>query len=117
MLDSIRLPDVATIAGLIGDRARAAMLVSLLDGRSLTATELARAAHVTKQTASSHLSKLVDANLVIVESVGRHRYCRLADDDVGAAIESLVGLAHRTGVRQITAGPADPALRHARVCY
>jgi DNA-binding transcriptional ArsR family regulator len=49
-------PDIATIAGLIGDRARAAILMDLMAGRPLTATELARAAKVTKQTASSHLS-------------------------------------------------------------
>jgi len=110
-------PDIATIAGLIGDRARATILMCLMAGRSLTATELARAARVTKQTASSHLSKLVDARLVAVERVGRHRYFRLADHGVGTVIEDLVGLAHRLGAIQVDSGPPDPALRKARVCY
>src|ERR1043165_4809223 len=60
-------PDITAVAGLIGDRARATMLSALMAGRSLTATELARAGRVTKQTASSHLSKLVAARLVAVE--------------------------------------------------
>jgi len=110
-------PDIATIASLIGDRARATMLMCLMAGRSLTATELARAARVTKQTASSHLSKLSDARLVSVERVGRHRYVRLADDDVGTVIENLMGLAHRVGAIRVDTGPLDPALRKARVCY
>jgi len=110
-------PDIATIASLIGDRARATILMSLMDGRALTATELARAARVTKQTGSSHLSKLVNARLVTVESVGRHRYFRLADHDVGTVIEDLVGLADRVGAVRVESGPLDPALRKARVCY
>lgn len=110
-------PDIASIARLIGDRARATILMGLMSGRALTATELARAAQVTKQTASSHLSKLVDARLVAVENVGRHRYFRIASHDVGAVIENLVGLAHRLGAVQIDSGPVDPAMRRARVCY
>jgi DNA-binding transcriptional ArsR family regulator len=110
-------PDIAAIASLIGDRTRATILMGLMDGRALTATELSRAAGVTKQTASSHLSKLVAAHLVAVESVGRHRYFRLTDHDVGSVVEGLVGLAQRVGSVQVDAGPPDPALRKARVCY
>jgi DNA-binding transcriptional ArsR family regulator len=110
-------PDIAVIAGLIGDRARATILMGLMAGRALTATELARAAGVTKQTASSHLAKLVKARLAVMERVGRHHYFRLADPDVGAVIEGLMGLAHRVGAVQVETGPAEPALRKARVCY
>jgi DNA-binding transcriptional ArsR family regulator len=117
MPDTTNSPDIASIARLIGDRARATILMGLMSGRALTATELARAAQVTKQTASSHLSKLVDARLVAVENVGRHRYFRLASHDVGSVIENLVGLAHRLGAVQVDSGPVDPAMRTARVCY
>jgi Predicted transcriptional regulators len=110
-------PDIASIAGLIGDRTRATILMCLMAGRSLTATELARASRVTKQTASSHLSKLVDARLVSFERAGRHRYFRLADHDVAAVIENLIGLAHRIRATQVDSGPDDPELRRARVCY
>src|SRR5712675_330154 len=94
------IPDLAGIAGLLGDRTRATMLTGLLAGRPLTATELARGAGVTKQTASSHLSKLAEARLVSVDDVGRHRYFRLANHEVGTAIESLMGLARRVGAMQ-----------------
>jgi len=110
-------PEIATVASLIGERARAEMLICLVGGRSLTATELSRAARVTKQTASAHLSKLVAARLVAVESVGRNRYFRLADHEVGTVLENLVGLAHRVSATQVRTGPADAALRKARVCY
>lgn len=109
-------PDVACIAALIGDPARARILTYLLDGRAFTASELARAAGVTKQTTSAHLSRLLGGRLVAVESQGRHRYFRLADADVGTAMESLMGLASRVGAH-LDVGPAEPALRKARVCY
>jgi DNA-binding transcriptional ArsR family regulator len=110
-------PDIATIAALIGDRARSTILMALMTGRALTATELGHAADVSKPTTSSHLSKLVSAGLVAVEDVGRHRYFRLANHEVGTVIENLVGLAHRLGSVHVDSGPADPAIRKARVCY
>jgi DNA-binding transcriptional ArsR family regulator len=110
-------PDIAAIAKLIGDHARATILMAMMTGRALTATELARVAAVSKPTASSHLSKLVDAKLVAVEQVGRHRYFRLANHEVGTVIETLVGLAHRIGSVHVPTGPVDVAMRKARVCY
>jgi DNA-binding transcriptional ArsR family regulator len=110
-------PDIASIANLVGDRTRATMVMGLMTGRALTATELARAARVTKQTASAHLSKLISARFVSVERVGRHRYFRIADHDVATVIEDLVRLAHRLGAVRVDVGPSDSALRKARVCY
>jgi DNA-binding transcriptional ArsR family regulator len=110
-------PSVVGIAALIGDRARATMLTALLGGEALTATELAAEANVTKQTASSHLNKLLDAGLVSVQAQGRHRYFALAAPDVVTLLESLMGVAHRTRAVRSRPGPRDPALRKARVCY
>lgn len=110
-------PNIVGIAALIGDRARAEILTALLGGQALTATELTAVADVTKQTMSAHLAKLVEAKLVAVESQGRHRYFRLADDDVAELLESLMGVAHRTGALRLQAGPREPGLRKARVCY
>jgi DNA-binding transcriptional ArsR family regulator len=110
-------PVIATIAALIGDPARANMLEALMDGRALTVTELAGAAGVTVQTASSHLAQLDAARLVIAHKQGRHRYFRLSGTDVAHTLEALMGLAQRTGAKRVQAGPRDPALRTARVCY
>jgi DNA-binding transcriptional ArsR family regulator len=110
-------PNIVGIAALLGDRARAEMLTSLLGGQALTASELAGVAEITKQTASAHLARLVDAGLLMVESQGRHRYFRLADDDVAQLLESLMGVAYRTGALRLRSSPREPALRKARVCY
>jgi len=110
-------PNIVGIAALIGDHARAAVLTVLLADRALTATELAAVAGVTKQTISAHLAKLVDAGLVAVEAQGRHRYFRLADQDVAHLLESLMGVAFRTGALRAIASPREPAVRKARVCY
>ena len=110
-------PSIAAIASLIGDHARAEILTALLGGQALTATELAQVAEVTKQTASAHLAKLLDAKLVSVESQGRHRYFRLADRDVAHLLESLMGVAYRAGAVRLRSSPREPALRKARVCY
>lgn len=110
-------PTIAPIAALIGDPARANMLMALMDGRALTASELAQQAGVTLQTASGHLSKLEGAGLLVVEKQGRHRYFRLSGVEVAHAIETLEGVAALTGAVRVRPGPKDPALRKARVCY
>jgi len=110
-------PNIAKIAALLGDNARADALSALLTDRALTATELAVIAGVTKQTMSAHLSKLLDARLIAVDRQGRHRYFRLADEDVGGLLESLMGVAFRTGAVRLLSSPREPALKKARVCY
>lgn len=110
-------PDIALVASLLGDPARANMLTALMGGAALTAGELARHAGVSAQTASSHLAKLRDGGLVAVRRQGRHAYFSLADADVGAVLEGLMGLAARAGHQRVRPGPREPALREARVCY
>jgi DNA-binding transcriptional ArsR family regulator len=110
-------PFIASVAALIGDPARANILTALMDGRALTASELAEAAGVALPTASGHLAKLVTAKLLMVHQQGRHRYFRLHGSDVAEALESLMGLAQRTGVVRVRTGPRDKALREARMCY
>jgi DNA-binding transcriptional ArsR family regulator len=105
------------IAALIAEPARARILTALMGGQALTATELAAEAGVTKQTASAHLSRLLAARLLAVEAQGRHRYYRLAGRDVAQMIESLMGFAGRLSGSRVMTGPADPAMRKARVCY
>src|SRR5258707_5018934 len=110
-------PNIARIASLLGDPARADVLTALMTDRALTATELAAIAGVTKQTMSSHLSKLLDAALIAMDQQGRHRYFRLADPDVAGLLESLMGVAFRTGAVRLLSSPREPALRKARICY
>ena len=110
-------PNIATIAALVGDPARANMLTALMDGRALTATELAQQAGVSPSTASGHLGKLEAAGLLHTEKQGRHRYFRLSGSDVARVLEELMGLAARTGQVSVRTGPKDLALREARVCY
>jgi DNA-binding transcriptional ArsR family regulator len=110
-------PDIAMVASLVGDPARANMLTALMTGRALTASELAQEAGITPQTASSHLSKLEAGRLIEPEKQGRHRYYRLADPDVAGVLEGLAGLAARAGHMRLRTGPKDPALRRARICY
>lgn len=93
------------------------MLIALMSGIALTAGELALEANVTAPTASAHLSKLRDANLVSMVVQGRHRYFRLAGSDVAAALEGLMDLAARTGNLRTRPGPRDAAMRAARICY
>jgi DNA-binding transcriptional ArsR family regulator len=108
-------PNITTIAALVGDTARGQALTALMAGRALTATELADCAGVTRQTISTHLGQLVDAGLLAVEKQGRHRYFRIADEDVAQMLESLMGAAALA--RPPRVGPREPALRKARVCY
>ncbi len=110
-------PDIATIAALIGDPARANMLTALMSGKALTARELADEAGVMPQTASSHLARLAEGGLLQARKQGRHKFFELASDDVAQALEALMGLARGTGQLRTRPGPKDAELRHARVCY
>jgi len=110
-------PNITNIAAMIGDHARAEVLTVLMSGMALTATELADAAGVTRQTISAHLAKLQEAGLLSVESQGRHRYFRIADAEIAQLLESLMGVAFGTGAVRVRSSPREPALRKARVCY
>ncbi len=110
-------PDISIVAALIGNPASANMLVALLAGPALTATELAQEAGLTLSTVSGHLSKLERAGLVAIERQGRHRHFRLADPDVAVALEGLMPVASRAGHLRVRTGPRDPELRRARSCY
>lgn len=111
------MPDIATVASLIGEPSRVAMLVSLLTGKSLPASELARVARITPQTASSHLAKMVEGGLLVSEGNGRHRYYRLANAEVAHAIESLQAIASPAPVRSLRESDQLQAIRFARTCY
>jgi DNA-binding transcriptional ArsR family regulator len=110
-------PDIAMVAALVGDPARANMLTALMTGRALTASELAHEGGITPQTASSHLAKLEAGGLIEQEKQGRHRYYRITGPDVAGVLEGLESLAARAGHMRVRTGPKDPALRRARVCY
>jgi DNA-binding transcriptional ArsR family regulator len=110
-------PDIAYIAALIGDPARANMLTALMSGKALTVSELAGEAGVTIQTASSHLSKMEECGLLQPHKQGRHKYFALATDDVAHVLEGLMGLAAGAGHLRKRPGPKDENLRKARVCY
>ena len=102
---------IINIANLIGEAGRIRMLATLLDGDGHSASELAMAAEVSPQTASSHLSKLLSGGLVVFEQKGRQRLFRLKDRDVAAAIEALGALAHHGGTSAVS------EIRFARTCY
>lgn len=110
-------PNIASVAALIGDPARANILTALMSGKALTASELAGEAGVTAQTASSHLRKLEDGGLIRRRNEGRHKYFTLSGDEVARTLEGLMGLAAGHGHLRTRTGPRDTAMRTARVCY
>lgn len=110
-------PDIARIAALMGDPARANMLTALMGGKALTTTELAAEANITQQTASAHLGKMTEAVILRQRKQGRHRYYAINDENVADVIAGLMGLAEKAGLTRTRTGPKDAALRTARSCY
>lgn len=112
---------IPRIAGLLADPARAKMLKTLIDGTMRPAGELAYTANISAQSASTHLAKLVNGGLLVLEAQGRHRYFRLAGAHVADAIESLASLS----VAVLPRAPRSPLpaksvpvqFLHARTCY
>lgn len=110
-------PDLSSVAALFADRSRAAMLEALMDGGDHPAGELARVARVRPQTASAHLSRLVDGGIITAERVGRERRFSLAGPAVAEAVEALMALAPEARARGLREVSTLQALRHARMCY
>jgi DNA-binding transcriptional ArsR family regulator len=107
-------PDLARIAGAVGDASRIRMLSLLMEGRALTAKELALGAGIEPATATSHLKRLQDDGLVAAASQGRHKYFRFATDEVAQLVEALM----RVAPRKPAAKPAkQEPIRAARYCY
>src|SRR4051794_7096061 len=109
--------DLAALGAVLGERARARMLLALGDGRALPASVLASEAGVAPSTASAHLARLVDADLLAVRTQGRHRYYRLAGPQVAELIETLARVAPAAPVKSLREGTRAQALRAARTCY
>ncbi len=110
-------PNISRIAALIGDPARANMLMALMQGGARTVSELSVEAGVGLATASSHVAQLQAGGLIIARKSGRHKYLELASGEVAALVEQLMALSGLTAPMRRRPGPKDAALRHARVCY
>jgi DNA-binding transcriptional ArsR family regulator len=110
-------PDISAAAAILADKSRAAMLMALADGGALPAGELARHAHVSAQTASSHLARMLAAGLVKVEIQGRHRYYSVANEHVARLLEALSIVAQPRPALTSIQNDAAKTLRFARTCY
>lgn len=110
-------PNVAIVASLVSEPSRAAILTALLDGRFHPASELAYMAGIKPQTASYHLTKMVEANVVAVEKQGRHRYYGLRHSEVAQVIESFLSIAPPVKIKSLKQSSEDRKIRFARTCY
>jgi DNA-binding transcriptional ArsR family regulator len=110
-------PQMAEIAQMVSDPGRANILSTLMDGRALTAGELARVAGVTPQTASSHLSKLVERRLLVVDKRGPRRFYRLATAEIAQMLEGMMVVAVAGPPRFRPPSRIDAEMRRARTCY
>jgi DNA-binding transcriptional ArsR family regulator len=108
---------LASVGELIGEPARASIFIALLDGRALTAGELSLTAGVSAQSASAHLSKLVDGGLLSVQPGGCHRYYNLAGPEIACALEALGAISTRPRRPVTLHSPDADAMRAARSCY
>ncbi|EJD6082937.1 winged helix-turn-helix transcriptional regulator [Providencia rettgeri] len=106
---------ISNVASAIADPSRVSILCALMDGKAWTATELSTVAGVTPSTASAHLAKLLNSQLITYLSQGRHRYYRLAGTDIAALIETLMGVSMKMKSQHPTTTPIT--LRKARTCY
>ena len=109
-------PDLARLAGTVGDPRRIQMLALLMEGRALTAKELALGAGVEPATASAHLKRLQEDGLLEAAAQGRHKYFRFASEQVAQMVESLMRVAPRKAVAAPRVSTPVP-LRRARYCY
>ncbi|GGE40665.1 hypothetical protein GCM10011391_19310 [Pullulanibacillus camelliae] len=110
-------PDLLKVAALLSEPSRATILTALLDGRYHPASELAHMARIKPQTASFHLKRLTEANIIKLEQHGRHHYYSLVNHDIANILESLLTLAPPIKIQSFNQASLDKAIRTARTCY
>ncbi|MED3562735.1 helix-turn-helix domain-containing protein [Bacillus xiapuensis] len=110
-------PNLSNIASIISDPSRAAILTVLMDNRFHSAGELAYMARIKPQTTSYHLAKLIDADLIMVENQGRHRYFKIQNQEVAQIMETLLTLSSPPKIRSLKQSTEDKQVRFARTCY
>ena len=115
-MESATEPDLPRLAATVGDARRIRMLALLMEGRALTAKELALGAGIEPATASAHLKRLLDDGLLEAAAQGRHKYFRFANAQVAQLVESMMHLAPRRPAPHRSARAGEP-VRHARYCY
>jgi DNA-binding transcriptional ArsR family regulator len=106
-----------SISALMCEPTRAKMLWNLLDGRAYTASELSIVADTSPTSASNHLSKLLEAEIVKVKIQGRHRYYSLSNSEVAYAVEGLANLANNSSTKNIKKKPEQNGVKYCRTCY
>jgi DNA-binding transcriptional ArsR family regulator len=109
--------DIAPVAALLADPARASMLGALLGGHPLAAGELSQVAGVSPATASAHLARLLDGGLVAVTRQGRHRYYTLAGHEIATVLEAIAEISPVRPARNLRQSREADALALARTCY
>ncbi|MEK5104601.1 metalloregulator ArsR/SmtB family transcription factor [Cytobacillus sp. FSL M8-0252] len=110
-------PNLTALTALLAEKSRATILAALMDGKFHTASELAYMATIKPQTASFHLAKLVENNLVISEKNGRFRYFRLANEEVANILEIFMSISPPPEVRSLKQSSQLKRLENARTCY
>jgi len=106
-----------SITALICEPARAKMLWNLLDGRAYTASEMSIVADTSPSSASNHLSRLLEAEIIKVEIQGRHRYYSLANVEVAYAVEGLANLATNSVITHNKKEREKSGVKYCRTCY
>ena len=104
------------IAALIGDPTRATIMWTLIDNKAFTATELAIVADTSPQNISMHLTKLVQADLLSVESQGRHKYYKFSRKEIAYAIEAIATLTPLAELKK-TNTENTSEIKYCRTCY
>lgn len=110
-------PLVSEVASIISEHSRSTMLLTLLDGRKYTVSELANASKITPQTASFHLSKMIDKGIIKSEKLGRHKYLSLANSEVARVLESFLSLTEERKPNSFREVSSSRDIHFARTCY
>ncbi|MDZ5472229.1 helix-turn-helix domain-containing protein [Bacillus sp. 31A1R] len=110
-------PIVSEVASMISEESRSAMLLTLLDGRKYTVSELAMVSKITPQTASFHLTKMIEKGIVLSEKLGRHKYLSMANGEVARVLESLLCMTPDRKPNSFREVARSKEIHLARTCY
>jgi DNA-binding transcriptional ArsR family regulator len=110
-------PLVSEVASIISEQSRSTILLTLLDGRKYTVSELALTSKITPQTASYHLSKMIDKGIIKSEKIGRHKYLSIATSEVASILETFLTLTEKRKPNSFSEVYRLKEIHFARTCY
>lgn len=116
-MEKLYCEDLIHFSEAMSDHNRVMIIAELMDGRSLSASWLAKHLHLSPQAIRFHLKKLQDFELIHFRCCGKHHYYEIKNPTTAAFIESTFHIIPPQESLFLGNANSKKKFKEARVCY